>query len=121
MARICLLDDDEVSLAVIAAQLRAEGHTVLERSEAIGTSAWVLAHNPDVLVTDLAMPALRGERVIELLSSRVSLRTRFIVISVSEPADLERLLGVPRVIGFVRKGPGNTGAAIHRLLAAARP
>lgn len=120
MARICLLDDDEISLAVIAAQLRAEGHVVFERSEAIGTSSWVLAQDPDVLVTDLAMPALRGERVIELLSGRASLRTQFILISASEPEDLDRLLGAPRVLGFVKKGPGNTGAAIHRLLPAAR-
>lgn len=116
MARICLVDDDEVSLAVIAAQLRAEGHEVFERTQPIGTSAWVLEQNADFLVTDLSMPALRGERVIEILMSRESTRVRCVMISSSTPADLARMLESPGVLGFVRKGDGNTGKSIHKLL-----
>jgi CheY-like chemotaxis protein len=117
MARICLLDDDEVSLSIIADQLRAEGHTVLERSEPIGTSAWVLEADADVLVTDMWMPALRGERVIEILANRAAVRTQFVLISSSQPSDLDKLLATPGVLGFIQKGPGrNVGRAIHRLL-----
>jgi CheY-like chemotaxis protein len=47
--------------------LRTGGYEVLTRSEPVGTSAAVEAERPDLILIDLNMPALDGDRLASII------------------------------------------------------
>jgi CheY-like chemotaxis protein len=65
--RVLVIDDDEQYLTLTARMLRSGGYEVLTRSEAVGTSAAVEADRPDLILIDLNMPALDGDRLASVI------------------------------------------------------
>ncbi len=66
--RVLLVDDDAVSLELMALILAYEGHQVLRANDA-GTALKLLAsengQRPDVLLVDLQMPGISGRQLAE--------------------------------------------------------
>jgi DNA-binding response OmpR family regulator len=67
MARILIVDDEEMERVLGAAILESEGHELLYAGD--GEVAYELCRtkDPDVLITDLAMPRSSGLRLIREL------------------------------------------------------
>jgi two-component system OmpR family response regulator len=65
--RVLVIDDDAQYLVLTARMLRSGGYEVLTRTEAVGTSAAVEAGRPDLILIDLNMPALDGDRLASLI------------------------------------------------------
>ena len=61
--KVLVVDDDEQILLLTAKILTSAGFEVVTRSSAVGTSAVVVAERPDVVLIDLNMPLLTGERL----------------------------------------------------------
>jgi DNA-binding response OmpR family regulator len=61
--KVLVVDDDEQILLLTAKILTAAGFEVVTRSSPVGTSAVVVAERPDVVLIDLNMPLLSGERL----------------------------------------------------------
>lgn len=64
---IMIVDDDPMILAVTGAILERRGHRVLKRSSAIGTSVAISREQPDVVLLDVNMPGLTGDRLAKLV------------------------------------------------------
>lgn len=67
--RILVVDDSEVSRAIVARQLSAAGFTVSEARDGVEGALAALAERPSLVVTDLSMPRLDGFPLLRLLKS----------------------------------------------------
>lgn len=86
-----VVDDDPASLQVTQAHLESAGYDVIIRNDAIGTSAFILREAPDVVVLDVDMPGLRGDRIAELLSRGSGKTPSLIFYSVMDEAPLKAI------------------------------
>ena len=68
--RILLVDDNPKILDDTAELLRQRGYEVVTSPTSIGVGALVLREGPDVLVLDVMMPALDGQKLAELVRNR---------------------------------------------------
>jgi DNA-binding response OmpR family regulator len=64
---VMIVDDDPMILQVTGAVLERRGHRVLKRSSAIGTSVAISREQPDVVLLDVNMPGLSGDRLARLV------------------------------------------------------
>jgi CheY-like chemotaxis protein len=71
--RVLVVDDFEESAELLAALLRKLGHeaTAIDKPEA--AVEWVLAHHPDVVLLDIAMPGLDGYEIARRLRAHFEL------------------------------------------------
>jgi CheY-like chemotaxis protein len=70
--KVLVVDDDEQYLKVTARVLRTAGYDVVTRSNVIGTSAAVVSERPDMVLIDLDMPGLDGDRLAVLIQHSVA-------------------------------------------------
>ena len=74
MARILVVDDDEVVLMLVQAQLRRNGHqviTAMSAQEALNSVTEKGA--PDVVVLDVGLPDMDGLNLLQSLRDRLEL------------------------------------------------
>lgn len=64
---VMIVDDDPMILQVSAAVLERRGHRVIKRSSSIGTSVAISREQPDVVLLDVNMPGLSGDRLAKLV------------------------------------------------------
>lgn len=62
-----VVDDDEQYLEMTSRVLRRAGYEVVTRCDVIGTSSAVAAEQPDVMLCDLNMPLIDGDRLVPLI------------------------------------------------------
>ena len=89
--KIMLVDDDRTTLEVLGAMLEDRGYSVVQRNTAIGTTQAIIRENPDVVLLDVRMPGLSGDKLAELISSRHADRPVVVLHSSSPRGELERL------------------------------
>lgn len=65
--RICLIDDNLAVRAALAFGLREAGHDVTEAGDGAAGIHAVRESNPDVVVTDLTLPDMRGAQVVRAI------------------------------------------------------
>jgi CheY-like chemotaxis protein len=102
--KILVVDDDEVSLAVVRAWLESEGHQVVTYNGALGARAILLHEEPDIVVLDLHMPGLAGDALAKLFAVAAKAKPpRMILYSGHDPRALDILAkGLP-VLGTITK------------------
>jgi two-component system cell cycle response regulator len=66
---VLVVDDSDVTRAVLARTLRSAGFEVLEARDGVEGAVLALRERPDVVVTDLEMPNLDGFPLLRLLKS----------------------------------------------------
>lgn len=116
--RVFVIDDDERQLRMIESMLRSEGFEVATTSEPIGASNLVRAFGPDVVLLDMHIPALSGDRLLGLLRKVTQKSTRLVLHSA---ADLESLRERARAVGadgWIQKNfdSGRLATELRRLM-----
>lgn len=84
-ARVLVIDDEEAARWAVAQGLRGAGFAVLEAGDGVAGLQAALHDGPDVVLLDLWLPGLEGERVLERL--RHSSAVPVIVISSKREED----------------------------------
>lgn len=79
--RILVVDDSDVARETIVATLREAGFEVIERSSPIGVSREVIRQEVCAVVLDVEMPALRGDKLAQLLRSNSEGDVRLVLVS----------------------------------------
>ncbi len=103
-AIVLVVDDDPVVLEIARERLLTAGYEVHTREEALGTSQWVMSHQPDFVLLDVNMPALSGAELAMLIRRREATRTTAIILHSSLPeAELQSLALTTGAIGVVHK------------------
>ena len=67
MARVLVIDDDEVARTLVKRMLDAEGHRVEEALDGAEGLRLFGKNPPDLVLTDINMPGLDGHAVIEAI------------------------------------------------------
>jgi len=81
LAKILVIDDDEVLRVYAAECLRADGHEVLTAEDGEQGVALAAAEQPDVVVTDVMMPGMFGFAVVQALRANPALAVTKVIVS----------------------------------------
>ncbi len=102
--KILVVDDSPTVLGVARVTLENAGYEVVTISEALRVSMTVLSEKPDLVLMDVNMPLLDGNKLIEIMRRSLILRDCKVLLHSSEPASVLRdLTQECAADGFIRK------------------
>ncbi|MEO5341836.1 MAG: response regulator [Gammaproteobacteria bacterium SHHR-1] len=90
MAKILVVEDEEVSLHFYTTVLQGAGHEVLQARNGLGVAEIIHAQRPDLLLTDLVMPDCEG---FEMIMSIRKTNKALPIIAMSAHANYLDLVG----------------------------
>lgn len=105
---VMIVDDDPMILQVTGAVLERRGHRVIRRSSSIGTSVAISREQPDVLLLDVNMPGLSGDRLAKLVPAGARAPVVILYSGIFQP-ELEELARACGAAGVIAK----TGELTH--------
>jgi CheY-like chemotaxis protein len=90
--RVLVVDDDDVAREALAAVLRSGGHDVFDLPSPIGVSRAIQEHGIQVVVIDVFLPGMKGDRLAKLLRGNPRFeRLGVVLVSGDAAVDLQRL------------------------------
>ena len=108
-ARILLIDDDEIAREFLASLLRDGGHVVHELPSPIGATRAILANAIEVVVLDIFMPQMDGDKSAKMLRENPRLQgIAIVLVSSCEPAQLEEIAKRVKADAVVSKADART-------------
>jgi len=102
---ILVVDDEPLTLELARVWLEGEGYRVSTRSDALGTTSFVLRSHPDVVILDVEMPGMNGHQLARIL--RYHPETAHVRTILHSSTGLDRLRRLARQSGasaVVKKG-----------------
>lgn len=85
---ILVIDDDKLIREGLAALLKNAGQNILEAADGKEGLATALEQHPDLIVTDLRMPNMSGQEMIEAIRADEAIKnTPIIVLTNDETSD----------------------------------
>src|SRR5688572_6479421 len=81
--RVLVIDDDDVARAVIVDVLQQDGHLVTSLPSPIGATKHIVDQQVNVVVLDLMMPSMRGDKLANLLGRNPKLKNLGVVLVTS--------------------------------------
>lgn len=87
--KVLVVDDDEQYLKLTERLLRRAGYDVLTRIESLGTCAVVTAEDPDMVIMDVNMPSVDGDRLAPLIQRCTGVQPIVVLYSGMEAARFE--------------------------------
>lgn len=103
--KIMLIDDDEQQLAITRELLEYEGYDVLTHRLGFGASSAVRANQPDLVLLDINMPALSGEKLSEIIRANVHTKhVPIVFFSSNDEVSLASSVTKYAVRGYICKG-----------------
>jgi len=102
--KVLVVDNDPIVLGVTRARLENAGYRVVTRDKAPGTSRVILEEDPDVILLDLMMPELSGEKIVEFLKKYYDSILNMIILHSSVDAEiLDEKVRESGVLGAIPK------------------
>ena len=102
--KILVVDDNEIELRVLRIVLEAAGFEVALLDSVFELSLAIKRDRPDIILLDVMMPALRGDRAAAILKQHGFSRDIPVILHSSMDADeLEKIATRAQVQGFVSK------------------
>ena len=103
--RVLIVDDDDVVRTQLGGLLSGAGHAVFELPSAIGVTRIATRQQVDVVIIDIMMPTLSGDKLTQLLRQNPKLKHLGVVLVSSRPVEeLERLATEVLADAVVTKG-----------------
>ena len=99
MARILVIDDDQLIREMIALTLGKAGHTVDQAKQGDDGLAAFRAHPADLIITDMAMPGMDGVQLIQRLLKE---HPKLPIIAMSGAPDSAQFLYLASYLGAGR-------------------
>lgn len=90
--RILVIDDDDVARELISSVLDDGGHDVFELPSAIGATREIFKNAIDVVVLDVMMPDINGDKLARLLRQNSRGKNLAIILISSRPVSELRAL-----------------------------
>ena len=103
--KILVIDDDEKHLIAAQEILEEEGYEVITHHYAFGATNCVRVQQPDLILLDINMPGLSGERLSEvLLAPEKSNDIPIVFYSSNDEDSLRKAVSKYGVKGYICKG-----------------
>jgi two-component system, OmpR family, response regulator len=112
--KVLVVDDNEVCRAVVRETLEGDGFDVIELGSPLGMSSVVNREKPDIVLMDVEMPAIDGDKAVQILLKHRLHDCKILLYSGRAPAELEKLALSCGASGFVPKTV--TDAALARAI-----
>ena len=104
MATIVIVDDSPVVLDRLRLLLEGAGHNVITVDTPFGASAAIARNSPDLVLVDVAMPALQGDVLVTIARRRtIAQHAKIVLISDRTVAELATLARACGADGFIQK------------------
>ncbi|HSC86229.1 MAG TPA: response regulator [Polyangiaceae bacterium] len=104
--RVLVIDDSDLARAHLCAIASSAGMEVFEQTSAIGATRTILRNEIEVVIVDISMPGLSGDRLIQLLRDNKRFARLAIVVVSAKPAgelaEFEKALAVDAVLSKER-------------------
>lgn len=104
--RVLVVDDDKDQTELTGRYLRGSGFVVEVTNGAFGVSNLVRNFAPDVVLLDVEIPALSGDRLLTLARREAPLSTKFVLFSAWDEGRLRKLARESNAHGYVPKDRG---------------
>jgi DNA-binding response OmpR family regulator len=102
--RILIIDDDKVILEILKDAFNQEGYSVFTSEQSLGTSRMVSQIKPHLLVMDVIMPGLNGDKICRILkNSNINKEMKIILYSNKAQDELKSLAAMAEVDAFLTK------------------
>jgi CheY-like chemotaxis protein len=101
--KIVVLDDSEICREVARLALERRGHEVILLESAFGLPKLLAETKPDMLLLDVNMPALGGEKVAQIMRRNFEHECRVVFLSDRPVDELERLAAQSHAHGYIQK------------------
>ncbi|WP_027713757.1 response regulator [Desulfuromonas sp. TF] len=103
--RIVVIDDSKLVLAIATEALEGAGFEVLTTDSGIEANQFIYSsRRPDLILIDVMMPLLNGDRKVRLLKERESSRhIPIILMSTKARDELEQLTRESGADGYIQK------------------
>lgn len=80
MTNVLVIDDDDIARELVVSILKDAGFTTFDLPSPIGATRTILDNEVQVVVLDLLMPVLSGDKLAKMLRSNPRLRSLVIVL-----------------------------------------
>ena len=114
---VMVVDDSPVVLEHVRHALERAGHTVITRESALGTASQVIKARPDVVMLDVSMPAIDGDRLVTVV--RDVKKDIILILHSSLPAArLQQISEASGAHGYIAKTADSTHflCEFHRIV-----
>lgn len=102
--RILVVDDSEITLEVVRRHLEAAGCEVTTLTSALRLNAAIQSQRPELILLDVGMPGLAGDKAAAILKRhRCSREIPVVLHSAIDRAQLKRLAAETGATGYIRK------------------
>lgn len=101
--RLLIVDDSVLNNRIVTAVLSQAGYQVSCLTNAFEMRTWVQEHAPDLVLVDYNMPALRGDRLIEI-NARTGLTVPMVLYTNATQAAVSAVANQCGAIGYILKG-----------------
>jgi len=107
--KVFIIDDDPVSTQLFSTALKKAGFIVESTTQVIGTTAIINKFSPDIILLDVMMPALSGEKMVQILKEGVRSQPTVILLSNKNEDELKKLVQESGADDYMTKlsGPGS--------------
>jgi DNA-binding response OmpR family regulator len=101
--RVLVVDDDQEQLSLVKRTLSSYGFEVHTHTTSLGVSRLVRSETPDLVLMDVHLPALNGDKVLAVARTQANLKTKFILYSASDETRLRTLALRSGADGYLTK------------------
>jgi len=101
--RVLIVDDDAMQLELVSRRLRLEGFEVATTASSFGTSNLIRSFGPRVVLLDVNIPALTGDKLLALARRVAPEETRFVLYSACDESRLRELARQSRADDWISK------------------
>jgi DNA-binding response OmpR family regulator len=102
---VLVVDDSEICLELAREALEASGFRVVTTTSALGVNRLITSERPAVIVVDVTMPALRGDKLVQLVRRYQTNPVPILLHSDRPPEELSVFVRESGATGFVEKTP----------------
>ena len=102
--KILLMDDSEITLEILKEGLEEKGFQVLCTTSLVEFDQLVLKEKPDLIITDIMMPEIKGDHICEVLKrDHFTANTPIILFSSIDEEELKSLCKKSGADGYISK------------------
>ena len=96
--KVLVIDDDDIARELLVSVLRSGGHDTHDLPSPIGATQAIIDRSIEVLVIDLFMPAMSGDKLAKML--RANPRLRKLAIVLVSGSDVTELTGLASSVNW---------------------
>ncbi|UCD85221.1 MAG: response regulator transcription factor [Deltaproteobacteria bacterium] len=102
--KILIVDNDKVILDIVKDTLTKEGYSVFTSDQPLGTSNKVAQIKPHLVILDVGMPGLSGDKICKSLKeSKIYKELKIILFCIKSQDELEKLAAESQADDFLTK------------------